>query len=125
MIFQPNYHQGDERDSFKSIECQIMDWADDTAYSLNDLADSVRAGFLTVERIERWAESRGHEVSDESPLGGLLKAIRGQRIEPFVGKRIGKYIQSVTLVSATNLLSGNQSSICFGFGDRAWGAGRE
>jgi dGTPase len=83
-----------------------MDWADDTAYSLNDLADSVRAGFLTVERIERWAESRGHEVSDESPLGGLLKAIRGQRIEPFVGKRIGKYIQSVTLVSATNLLSG-------------------
>jgi dGTPase len=97
---------GDERDGFKSIECQIMDWADDTAYSLNDLADSVKAGFLTVERIERWAERRGHETSGDAPLGALLKAIRGQRIEPFVGKRIGKYIQSATLVKATNLLSG-------------------
>lgn len=96
---------GDERDSFKSIECQIMDWADDTAYSLNDLADSVKAGFLTVERIERWAARQGHKTSEASTLGALLKAIRGQRIELFVGKRIGKYIQSTTLVSATNFLS--------------------
>lgn len=96
---------GDERDSFKSIECQIMDWADDTAYSLNDLADSVRAGFLTVERIERWAAKKGHETSEISTLGALLKAVRGQRIELFVGKRIGKYIQSTTLVPATSFLS--------------------
>jgi len=82
-----------------------MDWADDTAYSLNDLADSVKAGFLTVERVERWAEKRGLDFGGGSSLGGLLEAIRGQRIEPFVGKRIGQFIKAARLETVTNFLS--------------------
>jgi len=104
--FPAELSPGDARDSFKSIECQVMDWADDTAYSLNDLADSVRAGFLTVERVERWAAKKGHAISEGSSLGELLAAIRGLRIEPFVGKRIGRFIRATRLEKTTNLLSG-------------------
>ena len=96
---------GKVRDSFKSIECQIMDWADDTAYSLNDLSDSVRAGFLNIEKIEAWAGQNDLPTGEATPLGDLIKAIRARRVEPFVGKRIGKYIQSTKLVTDNNFLS--------------------
>jgi dGTPase len=94
------------RDACKSIECQVMDWADDTAYSLNDLSDSVRAGFLHLEKIEAWAERQGEPTGEGSSLGELLRAIRQHRVDPFVGKRIGRYIQAATLQPVVNFLSG-------------------
>jgi dGTPase len=38
---------GDFPDKFKTIECSIMDIADDIAYSTYDLEDNFKAGFLT------------------------------------------------------------------------------
>ena len=104
--FPAEFPPGEARDSVKSIECQIMDWADDTAYSLNDLADSVRAGFLRMERIEAWAEKNGEATGEGTPLGELITAIRKRRVDPFVGSRIGRYIRSTELVPDSNFLSG-------------------
>jgi dGTPase len=104
--FPPEFTPGAARDKFKSIECQVMDWADDTAYSLNDLSDSVRAGFLNIEKIEAWAEQHGEPSGDGTSLGELMRAIRRRRVDPFVGKRIGRYIQAATLHPAVNFLSG-------------------
>ena len=98
---------GKLRDSFRSIECQIMDWADDTAYSLNDLADSVRAGFLNVETVERWAVKENQPLEKGTPIGDLLSAIRGSRVEMLAGSRIGKYLQSVRIEEDLNFMSGH------------------
>ncbi len=105
MDFPVELTPGKSRDSFKSIECQVMDWADDTAYSLNDLSDSVRAGFLHIEKIETWATKNNHDISPKTPLGDLIAAIRQHRVDPFVGKRIGKYIQAAKLEQDSNFLS--------------------
>jgi dGTPase len=105
LDFPSELPPGPARNGFKSIECQIMDWADDTAYSLNDLSDSARAGFLNIERIEAWAERRGKPSGDGTPLADLMRAIRRKRVDPFVGKRIGRYIQASRLVTDVNFLS--------------------
>lgn len=56
---------------FKTIECQIMDIADDIAYSTYDLEDAMKGGFLTpLEMLSR--------VSEPLFMQSLTKKVRGE-----------------------------------------------
>ena len=99
------FEAGPKRDNFRSIECQIMDWSDDVAYSLNDVADGIHSGFITQQKIERWAESQNLEEDLQLSLKKLFDAMNDGRVERSLSSKIGRYIESCSVVETTNVMS--------------------
>ena len=89
----------------KSVECQIMDWADDAAYSLNDIVDGVKAGFLTIDRIEAWAQTAVVDPAGLRLLDELLDGIRSDRLSGIFSARIGAFITACRLRERRNFMS--------------------
>lgn len=96
---------GDARNGFRSIECQIMDWADDTAYSLNDIADGIHAGFITIAKLTDWAEKKALTGADADRVEYLCRAIKEKKVEAAMNSAIGKYINAAKLVPESTFLS--------------------
>jgi dGTPase len=87
-----------EPNNFRSLECEIMDWADDTAYCLNDLMDSMNAGFLRVERVKHWAEQQNLQGDLARHAETILSAIREGKAEARFSKKIGSFIRCCSLI---------------------------
>jgi dGTPase len=86
----------------KSFDCQIMDWADEIAYSCHDLEDGMKAGMISRARLKanhRLRESLGEEETEwvleklafveeqltERSRKGARKVLTSQLIHEFVG----------------------------------------
>lgn len=91
--------------SFKSIECQIMDWADDAAYSINDIVDGIHARYINVSRLSEWAVTQDLTNAESAFLDKLCQVIREGRYEAYFGARIGFFVHGCKLVKRSGFLS--------------------
>ncbi|MEM7791770.1 MAG: dGTP triphosphohydrolase [Verrucomicrobiota bacterium] len=89
----------------KSIECQIMDWADDTAYSLHDIVDGIRARYITVGTLTEWASQRTLEPSQSAFIETLSNKISTHSYEPYFGSRVGTFVHACSLEPRRGFLS--------------------
>ena len=88
-----------ELNNMKSIECQIMDWADDTAYAVNDLVDSISGGFITIKKLERWRENNSSGISKENikTLDKITEWMRKENYKSKFGSQIGEFILACSI----------------------------
>ena len=91
--------------SFKSIECQIMDWADDAAYSINDIVDGIHARYISIGRLSEWAAHQELTASESRLLDKLCQVIREDRHEAYFGARIGLFVHGCRLLRREGFLS--------------------
>jgi len=92
-----SYFEPKQWNQLKSIECQIMDWADDTAYSLHDIVDGVKAGFIDAHKIEKWASRKELDSTQSKLVDELCEQINNGTFEKEAARRIGDYINNCTL----------------------------
>ncbi len=92
--YKDQFHSIKEANDFRSIECQIMDWADDTAYAINDIVDSVSGRFITIQKLDHWLiDNETNLNSRQRDIIEDLKKWIGQRnYKPKFGSLIGDFI---------------------------------
>jgi len=90
---------------FKSIECQIMDWADDTAYSLHDIVDGIHARYISAGSLTEWAGTQSLDPAQTKLVDTLCDKIKSNSYEPYFGSRVGTFVHACTLRSRSGFMS--------------------
>lgn len=90
---------------FKSIECQIMDWADDTAYSLHDIVDGIHARYISVGSLTEWAAGQQLDAAQSALIDTLCRKIKTNSYEPYFGSRVGTFVHACKLLPRSGFLS--------------------
>ncbi|MEV6815959.1 deoxyguanosinetriphosphate triphosphohydrolase [Micromonospora sp. NPDC051296] len=99
----------------RCLEAQVMDWADDVAYSVHDVEDGIHGGYLTLEPLLADADERAALCADvaaiystESPgyLGEvLLDLLADPVLAPLAGYD-GSHRAQAALKATTSVLTG-------------------
>ncbi len=92
-------HDPNKLNDFKSIECQIMDWADDSAYAVNDLVDSISGGFINLAKLQKWRKLNSDNLteSQNESLDKIEMWITEDKYKSKFGSEIGEFIHACSI----------------------------
>lgn len=92
-------HSGlpDECRNHQSIECQIMDWADEIAYSVGDFVDAVYARFIDTQKLTKWRKEQAPDDLKKF-VQDLIDALENDDLSKFAPHKIGDFIKECKLV---------------------------
>jgi len=95
--YKDNLSSIDKLNSFQSIECQIMDWADDSAYAINDLVDSISGGFITIAKLAQWQREQKLNDFQKEIVAEIEEWIKAGKYKAKFGAKIGQFISVCSL----------------------------
>lgn len=107
--------RADVPDRRRCLEAQVMDWADDVAYSVHDVEDGIHGGYVTLRPLLAQADERAALCADvaatysgESPADlaeVLVDLLADPLLAPLVGYD-GSHRAQVALKATTSVLTG-------------------